>query len=314
MSATQSWSMPVRTMPCVRFGTTRQPWFESVVAGTKARRRKHSKLSSRMRRSTRLWFTVADVADVLRPIWTGPGHSQGSRLRGILERIFASAKITEADNPATWDKLKEEGLNGDTVKAAPHPSLPYRDLPAFMVELSNIQTLRARALRFIILTGVRLTEALPADWSEFDLKAKLWTIPAERMKMREPHVVPPSDAAIACLGPQRTGLVFPSQRAGHIERSGVNKLLKKFRRIDPVQRKPITIPGFRSTCSTWAQDHGFPEPVIDLTLAHKERNRTRRAYLRSERIPECRTLLDQWAAFATSGGAKSPIAVSSSSD
>jgi len=48
-----------------------------------------------------------------------------------------------------------------------------------------------------------------------------------------------------------------------------------------------------------AQDHGFPQPVIDLTLAHKERSRTRRAYLRSDRLPERRTLLEQWAEFAT---------------
>jgi integrase len=75
--------------------------------------------------------------------------------------------------------------------------------------------------------------------------------------------------------------------------------LNTFKRIDPKQGKPITLHGFRSTLSTWAQEQKFPTEVIDLALAHKERNKTRAAYLRSDRLDERRALADQWAKFAT---------------
>ena len=79
------------------------------------------------------------------------------------------------------------------------------------------------------------------------------------MKMRRSHDVPLSDAAVACLPPrQASGFVFPSERGGHIKRNGVWKVMRRFKRVDPAQRKPITIHGFRATLSTWAEDHRIP--------------------------------------------------------
>jgi integrase len=244
-------------------------------------------------------ITVKEIADVLRPVWTGPGHSVGSDLRGVLEGIFSAAKVEP--NPAAWDKLKDDdfGLEASTVTAVHHPSLPYLELPSLMIELGPLPALPARALRFIILTGVREGEALGADWSEFDFAGKLWHVPAERMKMKLAHTVPLSDAAIACLGKPGKGYVFPSARAGHIQKHSVWRLLKSFNRIDPTQRKPITTHGMRATLSTWAEDTGFAPKVIDLVLAHKERNKVTAAYQRSEQMPERRKLLDAWALFAT---------------
>ena len=85
-------------------------------------------------------ITVEEFADVLKPIWTGPGHSQGSRLRGVLERIFNAAKVT--DNPAEWAKLKEDHLSADAIEGEHHPSLPYTQLPDFMREIAAKQFCR----------------------------------------------------------------------------------------------------------------------------------------------------------------------------
>jgi hypothetical protein len=72
------------------------------------------------------------------------------------------------------------------------------------------------------------------------------------------------ESTISSKFAERAPALRPSERGGHIKRNGVWKVLQKFGRIDPTQRKPITIHGFRATLSTWAQDQGFPEPVIDL--------------------------------------------------
>jgi integrase len=198
-------------------------------------------------------ITREEVAAVLKPIWTGPGHSQGSRLRGLLERIFRAQNVEP--NPAEWSRL-EHLLSRRAAEVESHPSLPYAQLPPLMVELMADKTLQARATRFLILTGVRLSEALGACWEEIDLVAKEWAIPAARMKMKQDHVVPLSDAAISCLGSRGAGWLFPSSRRGHIKRNGMHKFLNKFKRLDRAG-KPITLHGFRATISTWAQDQQF---------------------------------------------------------
>jgi integrase len=156
------------------------------------------------------------------------------------------------------------------------------------------QSTIARCLRFTILTGVRTNEAIGAEWREIDLQARTWTIPKEKMKAGQQHVVPLSDAPIACLGPKTSGIVFrvTNTRTGAIDASGLNKLLKKY-------RPDVTVHGFRSSFATWAQEHGFPTEVIDAALAHKERSKTRRAYLRSDLLPERRKLAHAWASYAT---------------
>jgi integrase len=179
-------------------------------------------------------ITVEEVANVLRPIWTGPGHGQGSRLRGLLERIFRAQGVEP--NPAQWTRL-EDLLSRKAVKVESHPSLPYAQLPAFMVELAAVPSIPARALRFLILTGVRAQEAIGARWEEIDLEQKLWTIPAARMKMKEAHTVPLGAAAIACLGSRGSGFVFPATRGeGRTTRSALNKTLAKFKRADVTGR------------------------------------------------------------------------------
>jgi integrase len=257
-------------------------------------------------------ITYDQVADVLRPIWRGPSAGQGARLRQLMERVFRAAKVVP--NPASWDVLQDV-LSRKTIKAKAHASMDYQDVPAFMVDLANATTRQRRpgagrppsvsaadygtvlrCLRFTILTAVRSGEAINADWSEFDLTKREWTIPAARMKMDEPHAVPLSDAAIALLGtPKTTGRVFTvsTTRTGAINKDGLYKHLTDY-------RNGLTVHGFRSSFATWAEEAGHKPNVIEAALAHSKGDATTRAYLRSSLLPARRELLDAWAQFAMS--------------
>ena len=162
------------------------------------------------------------VLKVLEPIWNVKNET-ASRLRGRVESVLDWAKVREyrtGENPARWrghlDKLLPAPAKVQRV--AHHPALAYADLPAFLGELRQKQDLSARALEFTILTAARSGEVLGAKWPEFDLAAKLWTIPAERMKSGREHRVPLSDRAMAILGglPRKadTDFVFLGTRAG----------------------------------------------------------------------------------------------------
>jgi integrase len=257
-------------------------------------------------------ITTDDVAAVLRPIWRGPSAGQGARLRQLMEHVLRAAKVTP--NPATWEALQDV-LSKKTIKAKAHASMPAEELPAFMTELAAIKVRErkpgagrppsvieadygtvSRCLRFAILTAARSGEAIGADWSEIDLAKKLWTIPAERMKMDEPHTVPLSDVAIALLGvPKKKGRVFnvTSTCTGAINKDGLYKHLTDYRR-------GVTVHGFRSTFATWAEDAGHKPNVVEAALAHGKGDATTRAYLRSKLLPARRKLMDAWATFAAS--------------
>jgi integrase len=238
-------------------------------------------------------LTARDIAAVVGKveIWRGPNTGQGARLRGLIEHVLRAEGIDP--NPASWERVQNH-VSKKNIEAVPFASMPWRDVPAFMAELLPHQSTIAQCLRFTILTGVRTNEAIGAEWREINLQEWTWTIPKEKMKAGQQHVVPLSDAAIACLGPKTSGIVFrvTNTHTGAINASGLNKLLKKY-------RPDVTVHGFRSSFATWAQEHGFPTEVIDAALAHKERSRTRRAYLRSDLLPERRKLAHAWARFAT---------------
>jgi integrase len=152
-------------------------------------------------------ITVEEVAEVLRPLWNSTANSRGAKLRALIERILDAAELDR--NAATWSRLQNY-LSRKPAKTLSVASLPYRQLPAVYAELMSVGEgpglMAARVLRFLILTGVRLKEARGAQWSEIDFDEKLWTIPAERMKIKnEDFKVPLSDQALAVLREMQDG-------------------------------------------------------------------------------------------------------------
>ena len=165
-------------------------------------------------------ITVEHVLGVLMPLWT-TRPATASRLRGRIEKVLDAATargLRAGVNPAVWRGNLDHLLpRSKRLARVHHAALPFNEVPAFVSELSVQGSVVARALTFVILTGVRSGEALGARWDEIDPVTKVWTIPAARMKAGRAHRVPLSTPALALLremAQQRSGdLIFPRAEA-----------------------------------------------------------------------------------------------------
>jgi integrase len=187
------------------------------------------------------------------------------------------------------------------VQKSNNAYLKADELPDFLKKLDNYdgQPQTKLALRFLLLTFVRTGELRGAGWKEINFDKAEWRIPAERMKMRDPHIVPLSKQAIAILRELQplTGHwshVFPNQH----KPSGCmseNTILYALYRMGYHSR--ATGHGFRSTASTILNEQGFNSDVIERQLAHGERNQVRAAYNHAQYLPERRKMMQWWADY-----------------
>ena len=155
------------------------------------------------------------------------------------------------------------------------------------------------AMQLLSLTFQRTKEVRYAEWSQFDLEAALWRIPAEVMKMREAHIVPLSRQAIdvlKALHPLTGGgrLVFPSSVSRERPISE-NTVVYALGRMGYKGR--MTGHGFRSVASTLLNEQGYRHDVIERQLAHAEKNAVRAAYNRAEYLPERKKMMQDWADY-----------------
>lgn len=189
-----------------------------------------------------------------------------------------------------------------TRRKEPRKMLPQAELPTFLQRLdaySGDRTIKI-ALRLIILTMVRTVELRGARWQEFDFIRNVWSIPAERMKMRAPHLVPLSRQALELLAELKpiTGgydLVFPG-RSNREQPISENTLLYALYRMGYHSR--ATTHGFRALASTILNESGlWRADAIERQLAHKERNAVRAAYHRAEYMEERTRMMQRWADF-----------------
>lgn len=247
---------------------------------------------------------VADVElphliDVLKPIWATKTET-ASRVRGRIEDVLDWATVNgyrTGDNPAKWSGNLEHALpRPSRVKRVEHhAALPCAELGAFMARLRQHRGVGARALEFAILTAARSGEVRLATWDEFDLKAKLWTVPASRMKAGKEHRVPLSDDAVAIVKaqPRHEGcnLVFTVNGKRPISDSTLSKMLRDMG-VDAVPH------GFRSTFKDWARSStAYADEVSELALAHVATDATRAAYARDELLAKRARLMRDWAKF-----------------
>lgn len=151
------------------------------------------------------------------------------------------------------------------------------------------------ALKLLALTFVRTNELIGAEWIEFNLDNALWVIPAARMKMKNEHVVPLSEQAVAILHelqPMAGGsrFVFPGR---HRDKPiSNNTMLFALYRLG--YKGKMTGHGFRAVASTSLNEMGFRPDVIERQLAHCERNEVRGAYNRAEYLQERRGMMQHW--------------------
>lgn len=247
----------------------------------------------------------AHIVKLLEPIWISK-HETASRVRLHVERVLDLAGVKglrTGDNPARWKGNLDLTFSAGhkIAKRKHHNALPVEDMPAFWQELAKLDTVGAYVLRFTILTAARPGEARGVRWDEIDLEAKLWTVPAERMKGGKQHKVPLTSATVKMLKslPRINDYVFPGPRAGNpISDVAVSKVPKGL-------GHDVTAHGFRATFRTWAQEHtSYAEEVQELQLAHVNNDRTRVAYARGELIEKRRLLMADWEHFILHGHSK----------
>ncbi len=241
---------------------------------------------------------TADVLAVLQPIWREKPET-ASRLRGRIERVLNAAKAKgyrTGENPAAWRGHLENLLpKPSRLSRGHHAAMRYQDVPAFVAMLREREAVAGLALEFAILTAARSGEILGARWFEIDLDAKVWTIPAERMKAAREHRVPLSEPALAILTKVNeakvSDYVFPGQRSG--KPLSVMALEMVLRRMGI---EDATTHGFRSAFRDWAgNETHFPRELAEHALAHVIGDKAEQAYRRSDALARRRELMDAWA-------------------
>lgn len=156
------------------------------------------------------------------------------------------------------------------------------------------------ALKLAPLVFLRPGELRKGEWSEVDLEGTEWRIPASRMKMREQHIVPLAKQSVAILRELhavtgRSRYLFPSPRT--LDRPmSENSVTAALRRMG-YSGEEMTWHGFRSLASTSLNEQGWHPDLIELQLAHSERNEVRSAYNRAQRLAERRKMMQAWADY-----------------
>ena len=199
-------------------------------------------------------------------------------------------------HPARWrghlDKLLPARSKVAPVKH--HAALPYIDLPAFMRKLRQQPGTVARALEFAVLTAGRASEILGAKRSEIDREARMWTVPAERMKARRAHRVPLCDGALAIVDAAPPGeYLFPGKRGEPLNGSTMFYLLDRMG-----MRDQITTHGFRSTFRDWASETtNYPNEMLEMAIAHTIGDKAEAAYRRGDLLAKRHALMAEWQQF-----------------
>ena len=244
------------------------------------------------------------VCKILKPIWITK-HETASRVRQRLERIFSyciASKHMKGPNPAAYkDNLQHLLPNvSKIISVEHHRSLNYQDVPNLISQLNNLKTTSSYALTFLIATAARTNEVIGATWKEIDLKNKVWTVPPSRMKMRQEHSVPLNDIACNVLNiiqkHNSSDFVFLNQsKSSHISNNNMRLLLKnKF----PEFLKKTVPHGFRSSFRDWAEEnHNFSRRAVELCLAHSNKNKVEKAYLRSDLFIKRQQIMNEWNKF-----------------
>lgn len=247
-------------------------------------------------------ITVDHVLAILQPIWLEKAET-ASRIRGRIEKVldFAKAKKKrDGENPALW-RGNLSALLPSTHKLRTgrnFSAVDYEELPNLYATLKTRNSTSAVALRFLVLTASRTSEVRLATWKEIDLKNRVWTIPAERMKPGKEHAIPLSDEAfeilenLICL--DGDGYLFAGQSHGKpLSDMAMLSYLKDLGRSE-------TVHGFRSTFRDWVGDEtDYPDRLAETALSHTIRSKSEAAYRRRTAVEKRRVMMQEWADYCS---------------
>ncbi len=247
------------------------------------------------------------VLRVLQPIWYSRTQT-ALRLRGRIERILSQEKALKnrtGENPAAWRGHLENLLPAPSkIATVTHrPALPWELAPGFMRELRQVPGIASLALQFLMRTASRAGEVTGARWSEIDREARVWTIPASRMKARKPHQVPLTAACLAILDQlprlAQQDWVFPSAHTGkHITSISMVAVMRRLGHGAHGDQSNAVPHGFRSCFRDWAgESQPFPRELVEACLAHATEGQVELAYRRGNQMAKRQKVLEAWGDF-----------------
>ncbi len=241
-------------------------------------------------------ITTANVMACLTPIW----HNKPETARRVKQRIAAVMKWCIAqgfreNNPA--DDRITAALGSNTQRPQHMKALPHSKVGAAIrtVETTDAHWATIAVFKFLTLTATRSGEVRHATWTEIDLTAAIWTIPAEHTKTQRAHRVPLSTGALAVLDAARrtsggVGLVFPSPTGRPLSNATMSKLCKE----NDVGCVPH---GMRSSFRDWCGETGVSREVAERALGHEIRNAVEKAYARTDLLERRRQVMENWSQY-----------------
>ena len=250
----------------------------------------------------------AAIVDILEPIWREKTET-AKRVRQRVEAVLDWAKVKKyrgGDNPARWSGHLEHVLAepSKVSRVRHHPALPYSDIPEFMADLRQRDSVSARALEYGILNAARTGAVIGATWDEIDLHGALWTVPPERagVKINEeepkPRRVPLAGRSIEILRALPRSKDNPHVFQGAKRGKGLSNmaLLEMMRGL----RDQYVPHGFRSTFKDWcAEQTNFPHEVSEAALWHAQESKVVEAYQRGDLLEKRRRLMQAWADYCS---------------
>ena len=232
------------------------------------------------------------------------------RLAQFVSKVYDFARLKEIVPPTHFPDAHLASLLPKEPPVRHHACLTEpTDISKLLIgiktwEIRSQEMLVALALQLMPYVFLRASELTGGMWNEIDFEKKIWTIPADRIKMSRPHVTPLSTQAIGILerakeyAPEAgSGFIFPSRRArknGHI--SGAS-LLGALKTLGWNTDDEMSVHGFRGTFSTLANEAGYRSDVIELQMAHIDKNAVRAAYNHATYMSERRAMLQEWADY-----------------
>ena len=260
---------------------------------------------------------VPDVQRILEPIWLTKNET-ASRLRARVEAVLAWAAVAghrEGENPARWKGNLDAVLPkpGKVQNVIHHPALALDDVSEWFADVRSRNGIAARALELLAMTAARSGEIRGALWSEMDLEAGLWVIPAKRMKMRTEHKIPLTLTAADLLRNldrlDGGDYVFAAQRGGMLSEAALSGCMRRINMareggyLDSRSRRPAVPHGLRSAFRDWAAElTDYPREMSEIQLAHKVGTETERAYRRGNMLEKRRAMLSAWGRFLCGEG------------
>lgn len=243
------------------------------------------------------------IADVLRPIWLEKAETAGrvkQRLHAVMAWGWAHGFCQSNPVDVVGHLLPIQP--GKAIRTQHQPAMPWALIPKFVSEhLSAGFDVSGQVLIFLILTAARSGEVRHMTWDEIDMKGKIWTVPAARMKAKQTHRVPLSTQAHTILKQQQgrhETLVFPSTRdRAPLSDMTLTAFLRRAKAVSDVPERTATAHGFRSSFRDWCSEQGHPRDLAERALAHAIQNKVEAAYHRTDLLEQRRPLMQAWADY-----------------